>query len=214
VDYYSNRLRIGRLDEGYYHDYNTMGPYTDASWGNIVEIDSNTIAFTCYAYSQSSFYFIDTLLSLKTTSPFWYALSYMQGNTGICVTPSKKIFGTGVIYSDTANSSNHWFFMTENVPAFLSTISGLHQVPPGNYIKDIMVYPNPFNQKLHINLPVKDGSFKISIFRITGKKILETTISESTTLDTESFSSGAYMVHVTCGTNRSSFKVVKIAEYR
>ncbi|MEY3500428.1 MAG: Secretion system C-terminal sorting domain [Bacteroidota bacterium] len=79
---------------------------------------------------------------------------------------------------------------------------------------DISVYPNPFTSTLNVNTSVNSSTVEVSIFNLTGEKILsKTLISDnyqiSTTFNTEFLANGIYIVKIIDGNEVFNYKVVK-----
>jgi hypothetical protein len=69
------------------------------------------------------------------------------------------------------------------------------------------IYPNPVDGNFVTILSPVQGLKQIEVFTITGRKVMDTTINNST-LDVSSFNSGFYMVKVTINGQSKVSKLV------
>ena len=215
TDYWSNLLRIGHLNNGVYHGYNTVGPYTDGYWSNILVLDDKSITSLVWADGKSIFYFLDTCLTPITTAQFTFYPDYLHFNGSICLLPSKKITGTGELFTFDPNTQNHLFFLTENIVNYLSPLlTNSIEIPVAISHNASLVYPNPFSNKLNISIPYDKESYHIAIYSLAGKKVLEKMTSENTVIDTQSLAPGVYVVQVNTKTTNRTFKVIKAVGYK
>ena len=90
--------------------------------------------------------------------------------------------------------------------AFCQTILGIDDESSEN--NSIEIFPNPTNGKLKINSKISYQEIKISIFTITGQKILE--IKDKTELDISYLTSGTYFVLMNIDGNIKTEKLLKI----
>lgn len=76
-------------------------------------------------------------------------------------------------------------------------------------IEDFVIYPNPANSEININIPVEDGS-SAHIFNITGALVKEVQlINDITTVNIEDLAPGLYMVTVNNGDEVLNQKFLK-----
>ncbi|QNJ98324.1 S8 family peptidase [Constantimarinum furrinae] len=76
--------------------------------------------------------------------------------------------------------------------------------------KYFALYPNPVVDVLHISFPEDSNSADLVIYNVLGTKIMETPITrDRNRIDMSSFTSGIYLVTITSGTKRNSYKIVK-----
>ena len=64
------------------------------------------------------------------------------------------------------------------------------------------IYPNPANDKLHINLTKKEAT--ATVFDLLGKKVMEQKIYRNGTLALEQLNSGVYLLHLNSGTSSAA----------
>ena len=69
------------------------------------------------------------------------------------------------------------------------------------------IYPNPVNGNFVTILSSIQGLKQIEVYSVTGRKIMDTTINNST-LDVSSFNSGFYMLKVTINGQSKVSKLV------
>ena len=76
-----------------------------------------------------------------------------------------------------------------------------------NEILDMRIYPNPVNGNFVTILSPVQGLKEIEVYSVTGRKVMDTVINDST-LDVSSFNSGFYMVKVTINGQSKVSKLV------
>jgi len=74
--------------------------------------------------------------------------------------------------------------------------------------KQLTIYPNPAKNNLHINTDLPE-EINIKIYTILGEILLEEKITNSTTLNTESFKAGIYLVEMSSGNKKVTKKLIK-----
>jgi beta-glucanase (GH16 family) len=77
-------------------------------------------------------------------------------------------------------------------------------------LTDVTVYPNPVNDKLTIKMPNLEGSSKVILYSITGKKL--STYSQNSTLVTHDFSflkKGIYLLKIESKLKHKFIKIIK-----
>ncbi|WP_406683250.1 T9SS type A sorting domain-containing protein [Seonamhaeicola sp. MEBiC1930] len=84
-----------------------------------------------------------------------------------------------------------------------------------NVLDEVSLYPNPVSDYLSVSLAgskLNSGSAVLSIYNITGKKVLEFTAEESNTtkLNLSSLNSGVYLLNITDKVNSITKKIVKL----
>jgi hypothetical protein len=73
----------------------------------------------------------------------------------------------------------------------------------------VTVYPNPFDQKIHINVPDESGVVECNIYHINGSWIQrETWPPGQHTLSLEPLHSGAYLIHIKQGDGQSGTQII------
>ena len=82
---------------------------------------------------------------------------------------------------------------------YLSTID--------NEILDMRIYPNPVDGNYVTILSPVQGLKQIEVFTVTGRKVMDTIINNST-LDVSSFNTGFYMLKVTINGQSKVSKLV------
>lgn len=87
----------------------------------------------------------------------------------------------------------------------LNKISGTNTL---NLTEDVILYPNPTNGTLHIKTEIDYKKIEITIFTISGKKLL--TINNQTDIDISSLSSGAFLVKIILDGKIETSKIIKI----
>jgi len=79
-----------------------------------------------------------------------------------------------------------------------------------NYFNNILIYPNPINETLNLDLNLQNGEAAIiSITDMLGKTMLNQTIHSNQELDLKSLVAGVYILTVQIGTDLKSYKVIK-----
>ena len=76
-----------------------------------------------------------------------------------------------------------------------------------NQLLEMRVFPNPVDANYISILSPISGDKEIEIYTLTGRKVLQTTISNST-LNIESLSAGFYMIKVTIDNKSKTSKLV------
>ena len=74
--------------------------------------------------------------------------------------------------------------------------------------KQLNVYPNPIKNNLHITSSLSE-QVDIKIYTILGEILLEEKITNTTTINTESFKTGIYLVEFTSGNKKITKKLIK-----
>ena len=75
-----------------------------------------------------------------------------------------------------------------------------------NHSKKLLIYPNPTNDILKIEIENFNGSFEAEFYDLTGK-LLETT--NNTSLSISQYQSGIYLLKVTYGVKVGQLKVIR-----
>jgi hypothetical protein len=77
-----------------------------------------------------------------------------------------------------------------------------------DFLKEtVRISPNPFQNKLKIELPVEEGV--VSIFDVLGRKILTENLSRTTTLDLRKLKSGIYLANIITEAGRVTKRIIK-----
>ena len=77
-------------------------------------------------------------------------------------------------------------------------------------INNVILYPNPSNDKITISLPAITGNSQLSIFNVSGEKVLERQLHESETqLDISALPRGVYFVRVQSERKVEVVKMIK-----
>jgi hypothetical protein len=205
------RLRIGQIPTGYLLACNTIGPFSPTPfWSDVLVMDNNLLAVSYNDY-DNSLYFLDSFLTQTAVSPYGYSPDPVQVTNNICAIPGNKIAGTGTLFADSLHSQDHVSFLTENVLAFLATITGTVEIPTTDQIR---VYPNPFSEKICIrNLPAGEACH-VEVIRVSGQKVWESMVAGQMVVDTGSFPPGVYLVNIWTNTGMKSVKVIKGISYK
>jgi hypothetical protein len=117
-----------------------------------------------------------------------------------------------VIYTDIGFSSSDTVAMKSKINSFFAGTLAVTNLPASQ--NSINIFPNPANDKLNINMLVKEqGELNIQIVDLTGKLLL-TVANEKVkegdftkTVNISSLSNGLYVVKVTINGNTSSSKL-------
>lgn len=73
-------------------------------------------------------------------------------------------------------------------------------------VETISMYPNPTKDKLYFKMPSQD-SFSVSVYTILGKKVIEKTIENTSSLDVSNLADGVYIIKF--NTYNETFKFIK-----
>jgi aryl-phospho-beta-D-glucosidase BglC (GH1 family) len=145
--------------------------------------------------------------------------AYMNGKhhwTYWCMNPNSG--DTGGILQDDWVSVNQWKmdvltpYLAEEIPNVITTTTTLGVNDYTVTENEIKIYPNPSNDVVSIELPDSAGITTISINDITGKVVLEESISSGVTnytLDISSITSGVYIVNFKSDATVWSKKLIK-----
>ena len=74
--------------------------------------------------------------------------------------------------------------------------------------KQVSVYPNPIKDILHITTALSEN-VNIKIYTILGEILLEEKITNTTTINTQSFKNGIYLVEIISGNKKITKKLIK-----
>lgn len=86
------------------------------------------------------------------------------------------------------------------------TVSGLNGTPFGSNSNKLSVYPNPVNNRIHLQLDDPQDNLHVRIYNLFGQKLLETNESE---IDATALPSGYYRVEVINGGKTMSQSILK-----
>ena len=126
------------------------------------------------------------------------------GNVGFYTSPGAATFhiletGEGFAYFRNVGEDGLSWYNKMSTADYLSTTD--------NEILDMRIYPNPVNGKFVTILSPVQGLKEIEVYSVTGRKVMDTVINDST-LDVSSFNSGFYMVKVTINGQSKVSKLV------
>lgn len=74
--------------------------------------------------------------------------------------------------------------------------------------KQVSIYPNPIKDNLHITTALQE-EINIKIYTILGEILLDKKISNTTTINTQGFKHGLYLVEMTFGDKKITKKLIK-----
>ncbi|MFL0352371.1 S8 family serine peptidase [Xanthomarina sp. GH4-25] len=78
--------------------------------------------------------------------------------------------------------------------------------PSPNQIK---VFPNPVTNKMHISLAATDIQTQVVLYNILGKKVLETNLYQSATIDVSDLAKGVYLLNIKTENSTITKKLIK-----
>ncbi|MDV7188205.1 S8 family serine peptidase [Lutibacter sp. TH_r2] len=105
------------------------------------------------------------------------------------------------------NPNNHEGY---GIPDFESIYNKVLSVPNEELVKQFTVYPNPVKDQLFIKFPNNYEEVKVTVYNVLGKMQLQQVVKkESPSLNIAHFSKGLYMVSLSNGDVKTSFKIFK-----
>ncbi len=74
-------------------------------------------------------------------------------------------------------------------------------------LKNLIVYPNPIEDKLFVEMPGNESQLQLEVIDIFGTRIYQSTLEEKIKIDTRTFVPGIYLIRLEDGLSRMFVKV-------
>lgn len=129
----------------------------------------------------------------------------------LCFIPALTTFAKQISYAydNAGNRISRQLVVTKNVKSVADTTKYVSDLLAE---KNIRIYPNPTKGSLKIAIDGLDSDevVEISLYDMNGKCIIKQLTEESiTVIDISSRQAGLYMLHLACGKEETTWKIIK-----